>query len=96
MFSLDNIVLPYQFAYKLSFLSDYGVIFAKWGIDINGTTWTIVWLIVTFIVILFFKNTTERLKSFEINNKILIFLGFIIFSCLISLGAESEFLYFNF
>jgi len=96
MFSLGNIVLPNPLANKLAFLSSYGVEFGGFTSDLNAGKDLIVWLFVGFTLILFFKNSMEKLKSFKPNNKHLYFTIYALFASIIFLSAESEFLYFNF
>jgi hypothetical protein len=96
MFSLDNVVLPEKLESKLYFLSNYGVKFGQWAKDITGSDWTMIWLIIGFILILVFKNSIEKLDIFKLNYKTALFSGFIFFMGLVSLNKVSEFLYFNF
>ena len=96
MFSLNNVVLPHILESKLLFLTQYGVKFGKYLTNIQGGISTIVWLFLAFIIIVFFKNSMEKLKSFKPDNKHLYFTIFAFFISMIFLSAESEFLYFNF
>jgi len=96
MFSLDNVVLPGFLASKLAILTNYGVEFGSFFTNIQGGKDTIVWLIVGFILILFFKNSMEKMKLFKptaINSFIFIIAFTISFY---KLSGYSEFLYFRF
>ncbi len=96
MFSFDNIVLPAQLESKLSFLSTYGITFANWAKDIGGTNRTAIWLIVGFVLILFFSNSTQKLKKFKLSYQNALLAGFAFVAGVLSLNRVSEFLYFNF
>ena len=98
MFSLDNVVLPNPLATKLAFLKDFGVEFAGFitNLDNDGGKTLIPMMFFAFILVLFFKNSMEKWKDFELNYKTL-FLAFFCFSMgILSLNKVSEFLYFNF
>jgi len=96
MFSLDNIVLPNFLASKLAVLSNYGVEFGNFVGNINGGKDTIVWLIIGFVVILFFKNSMEKLSKFKANFISVAFTSIVFYYSIISVNKLSEFLYFNF
>ena len=81
---------------KLSFLSQYGVSFDGWLINITGNFETVIWIIIAFILILFFKNSMEKWKEFKLNYKTLILTFICLTAGLLSLNKVSEFLYFNF
>ena len=98
MFSLDNVVLPNFLEARLSFLKKYDVDFNNWigNIEPNGITAIAPYFLLAFILVLFFKNSMEKWKDFELNYKTL-FLAFFCFSMgILSLNKVSEFLYFNF
>ena len=96
MFSLDNVVIHPMFQSKLGFLSQYGITFGGMFENIQASREIIVWLFFAFILVLFFKNSMEKWKDFELNYKTL-FLAFFCFCMgILSLNKVSEFLYFNF
>ncbi|MCT7492471.1 MBOAT family O-acyltransferase [Aliarcobacter cryaerophilus] len=98
MFSLDNVVLPNPLVTKLAFLKDFGVEFGGFiaNLDNDGGKTLIPMMFFAFILVLFFKNSMEKWKDFELNYKTL-FLAFFCFSMgILSLNKVSEFLYFNF
>jgi hypothetical protein len=92
MFSLDNVVLPKFLVYKLAFLSEYGVEFGYfyWYME------TIFWIPAILLVLLFTKNSMEKLEDFTLNYKTALFTGFVLTAGIMSLNKVSEFLYFNF
>lgn len=96
MFSFDNIVLPDFLFTKLSFLQIHGISFGEWLGDTGGDKWTVVWLFAGFILILFCKNSIEKLKLFNPTYKNLFFLLILFLISVLSLNNVSDFLYFNF
>jgi alginate O-acetyltransferase complex protein AlgI len=96
MFSLDNIVLPNQLAGKLAFLNSNGVEFGGFTANLAAGKDLIAWLFIGFIIILFFKNSIQKISNFELNYKTSIFSAIILIISIYSLGNKSEFLYFNF
>ena len=96
MFSLDNIVLPNQLAGKLAFLNSYGIEFGRFTANLAAGKDLIAWLFIGFIIILFFKNSIQKISNFELNYKTSIFSAIILIISIYSLGNKSEFLYFNF
>ena len=97
MFSFDTIVLPYKLENQLAFLSQLGVEFKMtWLPDITSNIWTFVWLLMGFILTLAFENSTQKLDSFKLDNKTVLFSGMAFVIGVLSLNKVSEFLYFNF
>ncbi len=96
MFSVENIMLPEKLAGKLASLGQYGVTFGDWTKNIMGSTETFVWIFVGFIMVLLFRNSTEKIKSFELNGKTAIIASIAFVAAILSLNKVSEFLYFNF
>jgi alginate O-acetyltransferase complex protein AlgI len=96
MFNLDNIILPDKLENKLSFLSNYGIEFGAWAGDIAGSDWTMIWLILGFILVLMFKNSIQKISSFQLNYKTVSLAAIAFTFGILSLNKVSEFLYFNF
>jgi len=96
MFSLDNVVLPNMLEDRLPFLSDLGVKFGRFVTNIQGDSFTPIWLIVGFIFILVFKNSVQKLNNFKLNYKTALLTVFTLVVGILSLNKVSEFLYFNF
>ncbi|HFU75034.1 MAG TPA: MBOAT family protein [Arcobacter sp.] len=97
MFNMSNIVLPQKLENKLAILHLNHIKFGAMYGDISGSFfWTSLSLLVGFILVLFFKNSIERLKLFKANQRYLIIMILMIFTSLILLNAKNEFLYFNF
>ena len=99
MFSLENIVLPHLLLSRLEFLKLYGIEFGNYVYNIQADKFIIIWLIMGFVIVLFFKNSMEKKDLF---NKTYYHLIYMIIISLLSLdymlllGADSIFLYFNF
>ena len=96
MFSLNHIVLPTFVESKLNFLHQYNINFGNYLANIQGKTETYIWIIVTFIVTLYFKNSIERLERLQLNYKTALFTSGAFILSIIYLNKASEFLYFNF
>jgi len=96
MFSLGNIVLHPMFQNKLSFLSTYGIEFGGMFANIQANKWAIVWLFIGFVLILFFKNSMEKINNFKPNYKTVLFTGVSFSYGVLLLNEASDFLYFNF
>ena len=99
MFSF-NIVFPASLENKLSFLSQYGITFGKYLDHINGNAYTVIWILAAFILILMFKNSTERIEinTYVPTYRMAVFTAILtIISISMMMKAPStEFLYFNF
>ena len=94
MFSLD-IALPQSLLSKLGFLQQYGIEFGTTLMNMKIHRDTILWIIISFIIILFFRNSTEySRKNLTIISAF--FISTILLFSIYSLGKKSEFLYFNF
>ena len=96
MVGLSGITFPISLGNKLIFLEKYGVSFGAWINHINGSSDTIKWLILGFIVILAFNNSIEKLNNFKFNFYSLFLSAILFISAILSLHSKSEFLYFNF
>ena len=95
MFSMDNIALPNFLASKLFFLTNYGVQFSGFTINLSAGKDLIIWLFVGFVIILLFRNFNNiSLKKLNIWNSI--FVAMVLLVSIYSLGNKSEFLYLNF
>ncbi len=91
-----NIILPEKYAHKFAFLNDYNVNFGQVFESINGKPKTLVFIIVSFFIILKFKNTMYYRTTFITNYRNLIFLLLLLFTSVSMMSIVSEFLYFNF
>ena len=96
MFSLDNIMLPNILESVLPFLNKYGVEFGWFTQNIQGRSFTLVFLIIGFILVLFFENSSKKLDNFKLNfiNSFIFVMAFTI--SFYKLSGYSEFLYFRF
>jgi len=96
MFGFSGIILPNVLSGKLAFLSQYGINFGGLFENINGDKFTLVWILIGLLIVVFFKNSIERSNSFIMNYQTSIFSGLIFVYAVLSLNKVSEFLYFNF
>ncbi|TLT03565.1 MBOAT family O-acyltransferase [Aliarcobacter cibarius] len=96
MFSLDNVVLPEIFSNRLSFLENYKLIFGDVINTIGRGNDILNFIIISFILILFFKNSMEKMIYFYPSRKTIFLTVFCLIYGLLSLNKVSEFLYFNF
>jgi D-alanyl-lipoteichoic acid acyltransferase DltB (MBOAT superfamily) len=91
-----NLVLPSSLQNTLSFLSQYGILFS----DISVKERTYYWIVVAFILILLFKNSTERIRANSAipTYKMSIFTAILAILAIMSMiqTPYTEFLYFNF
>jgi D-alanyl-lipoteichoic acid acyltransferase DltB (MBOAT superfamily) len=94
--AIDRIELPGFLKSKFIFLSKYEMGFKGWLSNISGDYITIIWLFVGFVIILLFDNSVQRLESFKLNYKTLVFSAFLLSVSFLSLQKATEFLYFNF
>ncbi len=96
MVGLSGVVLPNFLAKKLGFLESYGVTFHDWLNSLGGDMMMFPWIVAGFIIVLFFKNSNERLRNFKLNYFSLFWAGIAFVLSILSLNKVSEFLYFNF
>jgi len=96
MFSLDNIMFPSVLESVVPFLYKYGVEFGSFTQNIQGRSFTPVFLIIGFILVLFFENSNKKLENFKLNfiNSFIFVMVFTI--SFYKLSGYSEFLYFRF
>ena len=98
MFNLNNIMLPKLFANKLSFLNSYAIEFGTWGTNISASNYTIVILLLVFILILLFKNSIQIVNTHSISTIKIVYFAFLftLSSLYIYASTHTEFIYFNF
>ena len=96
MFSINHIVLPTFLESKLTFLHQYHIGFGNYLVNIQGKTETYLWIIITLIVLLYFKNSIERVERLQLNYRTALFASGAFILSIIYLNRASEFLYFNF
>jgi D-alanyl-lipoteichoic acid acyltransferase DltB (MBOAT superfamily) len=89
-------MLPDKYADKLSILHELGINFGYVFEDIEGKNKTFTFILAAFIVILYFKNSTERANDFKPNTLYLSITLILLFTALSMMSNVSEFLYFNF
>ena len=91
-----TLVLPAALANKLAFLSQYGVEFGVYLQAVSGSLWTISWLLITLIIVLFSKNSMAQIKDFKLDYKSVLLTSIYLSIGVMMLTRVSEFLYFNF
>ncbi len=96
MFSLDNVVLPEKY---FKFLAEYNEVYFRFGEvyeNILGKDKTTLFIIIGFILIIFFKNSMEKMINFKPSYFNLIYMITILLVGISMMSNVSEFLYFNF
>jgi len=92
MFSGD-LILPEMLAGKLSFLQSYGIDFGA----LNGVTpFSILFIGVGFILVLFTKNTMEHIQTQLVSTRKMMLSAVLFSLSVLSFYKVSEFIYFNF
>ena len=89
MFNFDNIVLPKSISISLN---EFNPVFH----NINGDKWTVIMLMTSFAIVLFFKNSMQKIEDFKLNFYTLLLSSIAFVVSMLFLGRVSEFLYFNF
>lgn len=102
MFGMNGVVLPEFLADKLSFLSDWGVIFGGILSELKKnpmveTTTIYVWLFGIWFII-WYRNSVEMKERFRPSFRAVLFTILMILACFcfMTMSESSEFLYFNF
>ena len=90
------IVLPRDLEEKFNFLTQYDVHFGKYLEHLHTNTWAIIALISSFILILFFKNSSELMSQMVPNKKNLFFTILLLLISMTFLHREIQFYYFIF
>jgi len=67
-----------------------------WLLNINGDKWTIIAILLGFIISLTLKNSIQMLNAFKLNLQTLFLTSFLLGFSLLSMTRLSEFIYFNF
>jgi hypothetical protein len=96
MLGLNGLALPSALSTKLACLAPYGVTFNEWINNLGGNNIMIPWILAGFIIVLFFRNSSEMLDNFKLNYISLFWAGIAFVVSVLSLNKVSEFLYFNF
>mgnify|MGYP001544357032 CR=1 FL=1 len=91
-----QVVLPSSLQNPLGFLSQYGVTFGRYLGNLRTTNGAINALIIGFIIILLFKNSTEMMEEMKPGKKSMLFTAFLFTVALTNLAKEQEFYYFIF
>jgi len=93
---LGTLILPTPLESKLSFLKQWGVEFGgAWLEEVKKDPKIAIWLIGTFILVLFFKNSMQIRDKFKPNLFYMVS-TILFFLTIFMLYRKSEFIYFNF
>ena len=87
------IMLDYHWKEKLSFLD---VSFGPWMQNIYADKYLLMYLLISILLILLFKNTSELLKSYKTSKTTLLWAAILSIYSILDMNKVSEFLYFNF
>nr|WP_321266210.1 MBOAT family O-acyltransferase [uncultured Sulfurimonas sp.] len=96
MFGFSGVMLPEKWSDLLSFLSQYNIEFGTVFQSISGKDKTITFIILAFILVLYFKNSTQYRDNFKTTYKNFIFTLILFLTSVSMFSQVSEFLYFNF
>ncbi|MEE9444224.1 MAG: MBOAT family protein [Cocleimonas sp.] len=92
MFS-GNLILPEMLAGKLSFLQSYGI---EFGALSGVTPFSILFIGVGFILVLFTKNTIQLIQTEVVSSSKMLLSAILFTLSVLSFYKVSEFIYFNF
>ena len=96
MLGLSGVMLPNKFRELLQISDRYEIMFGDIYINFYGNSEILMWIILAFCLVLFFKNSNQLMSQFKTNNRMTIFIAFILSIGLMNISKTSEFLYFNF
>jgi hypothetical protein len=92
-------VLQQKYLDKFSFLADLDIKAGKITEHIGGGSKVLTYIIVTFLIVLVFRNATQYFQnniSYSYKDGVLFGIVFFISIIMMSITTYSEFLYFNF
>jgi len=90
------LMLPQKFKDLLENYLPDDIVFGDWASSIDANNNTLNVLIIVFMIVLFSKNSIEKLQEFKLSYKSLIFTAGCFLIALLNMTKISEFLYFNF
>ena len=96
MIGLNGITLPEKIGNKFPILIEYNIQFGGWLNNIKGSTDTVKWIVIGFIIILFFSNSITKLINFKVDYKTMLLSAIAFVISILSIKQASEFLYYNF
>jgi alginate O-acetyltransferase complex protein AlgI len=96
MFGFTEIMLPKNWTDTLSFLSEYNIEFGIVLQNIAGKDKTISFIVLSFFIVLYFKNSMQYRDGFQTSSRNLIFTLILLLTSISMFSQVSEFLYFNF
>ena len=95
MLDFNALVLPIFFETRLAMFKDH-IEFAGFLPNIQGSYNTVAWILGGFVLILFFKNSMEKLKAFKPTTLHAVLFVILFVISFYKLSGYSEFLYFRF
>ena len=96
MFNVENIVLPY---FLHTYLDNYLgalVSFGNLTLHVKNGLWPLLFISCGFIIILFFKNSSEKLYEFSFSIKNSLYFSILLTISFLLMQRKTEFIYFNF
>ena len=96
MLGLNGVVISNSLLKLLPNLSDYGFLVGKHLKNLQANDDVLRMIIVSIVVVIFFKNSNDFVNTFKMNWPTLIFISLISIISILSLTKISPFLYFNF
>jgi D-alanyl-lipoteichoic acid acyltransferase DltB (MBOAT superfamily) len=91
-----DIILPWRLEKSFYFLSEYGVYFGNYLSHLHTNSSSIVALFFAFILILYFKNSSELMDDMTPNKKSIFFTVLLLLTSMAYLHREIQFYYFIF
>ena len=95
MFGFSGILIP-SIMQNYPFLNSSNLMFGEVYINFNSDTEITLWLFFAFFITLFLRNSNQILRTFETNNKTLVFIVLMFLISLMHLDKNVDFIYFNF
>lgn len=92
MVAFDRILLPSE----VEFENNLGIQFGDFLAGANGNLSTLIWFAIGFALVLFFKNSIEKMNEFKPSFFNFLFMSFGLIVGLLYITKESEFLYYAF
>jgi len=96
MFGFSGVVFSAKYMKFLAPFQDTFFTLNDVFVNIPGKTKTIVFIILAFVIILKFNNSSQQLANFKLTRKNLLFTLVLLLTALSMMSTVSEFLYFNF
>ena len=95
MVGMSGVRLPRILESKLGFLSEWGVVFGYFILNVRGEFDTFIWIFIGFILF-WFRNSGEMRERFGANKRDTFMVIFALCYSYVYMGQVSTFIYFNF